>query len=136
VSRREQYVCTVERDDDGRVLSIELSATDLEGKQRNIRIQGVGASRVASAVHDVLREGGVKGRLWTSSKPISLDQVTGAQLELVLQAAKPLRRGDRIDQVSEGIAKMSREEAAYWHAKSHHPGGLPALRLLLIGGHR
>jgi hypothetical protein len=31
---------------------------------------------------------------------------------------------------------MSREEAAYWHAKSHHTGGLPALRLLLIGGHR
>jgi len=84
----------------------------------------------------VLRGGGVKGRTWTSSKPIILDQVTGAQVELVLQAAKPLRRGDRIDQVSEGVANMSREEAAYWHAKSHHPGGLPALRLLLIGGHR
>jgi hypothetical protein len=31
---------------------------------------------------------------------------------------------------------MSREEAAYWHAKSHHAGGLPALRILLISGHR
>jgi hypothetical protein len=118
------------------VLSIELNATDLEGDDRHIRIQGSGASRVASAVHDILRAGGVKGQSWTSSKPITLDQVTGAQLELILQAAKPLRRGDRIDQVSEGVAKMSREEAAYWHAKSHHPGGLPALRLLLIGGHR
>lgn len=136
MSRREQYVCTVNRDEDGRVLSIELEATDLEGHQRHIRIQGLGASRVASAIHEVLRAGGIKGRSWTSSKPMSLDQVTGAQLELVLQAAKPLRRGDRIDQVSEGVAKMSREEAAYWHAKSHHPGGLPALRLLLIGGNR
>jgi hypothetical protein len=136
VSRREQYVCSVNRDDDGRVLSIELEATDLEGEQRHVRIQGLGASRVASAVHDVLNSGGVKGRMWASSKPISLDQVTGAQVELVLQATKPLRRGDRIDQVSDGVAKMSREEAAYWHAKCHHPGGLPALRLLLIGGHR
>jgi hypothetical protein len=118
------------------VLSIELDATDLEGDDRHVRMQGSGATRVASAVHDVLRAGGIKGRSWASSKPISLDQVTGAQLELVLQAAKPLRRGDRIDQVTEGIAKMSREEAAYWHAKSHHPGGLPALRLMLIGGHR
>ena len=118
MSRREQYLCTVNRDDDGRVLSIELEATDLEGEQRCIQIHGLGASRVASAVHD------------------NLDQVTGAQIELLLCAAKPLRRGDRVNQVSEGVAKMSREEAAYWHAKSHHTGGLPALRLLLIGGHR
>jgi hypothetical protein len=136
VSRREQYLCTVNRDDDGRVLSIELEATDLEGEQRHIQIQGLGASRVASAVHDILQAGGIKGRFWASGKPINLDQVTGAQVELLLCAAKPLRRGDRVDQVSEGIAKMSREEAAYWHAKSHHAGGLPALRLLLIGGHR
>jgi hypothetical protein len=136
VSRREQYVCTVSRDDDGRVLAIVLEATDLEGDHRSTQIQGLAASRVASSVHAILRAGGVGGRVWASSKPISLDQVTGAQLELVLRAAKPLRRGDRIDQVSEGVAKMSREEAAYWHAKSHHLGGLPALRLLLIGGHR
>ena len=136
MSRREQYVCTLNRDEDGRVLSIELRATDLEGEQRHVRIQGLAASRVASALHDVLRAGGTKSRFWASSKPINLDQVTGAQVELLLCAAKPMRRGDRVDQVSEGVAKMSREEAAYWHAKSHHPGGLPALRLLLIGGHQ
>lgn len=136
MSRREQYTITVARDNDGRVLSIELEAMDLEGEQRRTRIAGLGASRVASPVHDVLRAGGVKGRAWASSKPINLDQVTGAQIELVLQATKPLRRGDRIDQVSEGVAKMSREEAAYWHAKSHYPGGLPALRLLLTGSSR
>lgn len=136
MSRREHYVCTISRDDDGRVLTIELNATDLEGQERRTLIRGLGASRVASAVHDVLRSGGIKGRAWTSLKPIILDQVTGAQLELLLNATKPLRRGDRIDQVTEGVSRMSREEAAYWHAKSHHPGGLPALRLLLIGGHR
>ena len=136
MSRRERYACIVSRDDDGRVLSVEVIAADLEGNERSVQIRGLAASRVASAVHDVLRTGGVRGRTWTSRKPMDLDQVTGAQLELLLQAAKPLRRGDRIDRVSEGVAQMSREEAAYWHAKSGHSGGLPALRLLLIGGHR
>ena len=136
MSRQEQYFCTVNRDDDGRVLSLELQATDLEGEQRHVRIQGLSASRVAGALHDVLLAGGVKGRSWASSKQIGLDQVTGAQVELLLCAAKPLRRGDRVDQVSQGVARMSREEAAYWHAKSHHAGGLPALRLLLLEGHR
>ena len=136
MSRREEYVCTVDRDDDGRVLAIELDAVDLEGEERHVRINGLRAARVASAVHDVLRGGGVKGRAWSSKRPIPLDQVTGAQLELLLHAARPLRRGDRLDQVSEGVASMSREEAAYWHAKSHQPGGLPALRVLLVGGHR
>jgi len=136
MSRREQYTCTVQRDGDGRVLSIELEAVDLEGERRHVRVNGQRAARVASAVHDVLRAGGVKGRAWSSGRPITLDQVTGAQLELLLHAAKPLRRGDRLDLVSEGVAGMSREEAAYWHAKSHQPGGLPALRVLLIGSHR
>lgn len=136
MSRRERYRCTVDRDDDGRVRSIEVLATDLEGADRRVRVAGQAAGRIASAVHDVLRSGGVGGRAWTSPKPMDLDQVTGAQIELLLQAAKPLRRGDRIDQISEGVAKMSREEAAYWHAKSHHPGGLPALRILLAGATR
>jgi hypothetical protein len=29
------------------------------------------------------------------------------------------------------VARMSREEAGYWHAKSSHRGGLRALRVLL-----
>lgn len=136
MSQREAYLCVVTRDEDGRVLAIEARATDLEGHERHVRVGGLTAARVAGAVHDVLRAGGVKGRTWTSPRPIDLDQVTGAQLELLLQATKPLRRGDRIDRISDGISEMSREEASYWHAKSHHPGGLPALRILLIGGHR
>jgi hypothetical protein len=133
---REHYTCTISRDDDGRVLAIDVDATDLEGGYRHVAIQGLSASQVAGAVHDVLRGGGIKGRLWTSPKPIDLDQVTGAQLELLLNAARRLRRADRIQLVTDGVANMSREEAAYWHAKSHQPGGLPALRLLLIGAHR
>jgi hypothetical protein len=49
-------------------------------------------------------------------------------------AVKPLRRGDRIELVGDGVGRMSREEASYWHAKSHQPGGLRALRVLLTKG--
>lgn len=132
--RSERYTCTIERDEDGRVLAIAVEAADLESSQRIIRVNGTKASRVASAVHEVLRGAGVSGRAWSSSRPIELAPVPGAQTELLLQAVKPLRRADRIDQVAEGVATMSREEASYWHAKSRYPGGLRALRILMTHG--
>ncbi|MDQ6613331.1 MAG: hypothetical protein M3083_00815 [Actinomycetota bacterium] len=76
---------------------------------------------------------GVGSRAWSSSHPVDLDQVAGAQTELLLRAVKPLRRPDRIEAIGEGVAAMSREEASYWHAKAGHPGGLPALRIMLLG---
>ena len=134
MSRAERFSCTVERDADGRIISITVDATDLEGNERTVFLNGSRAARVASAIHDVLRAGGVRSRAWSSSKPIDLDQVSGAQAELLLRAVKPLRRADRIETVGDGVAAMSREEASYWHAKAGHPGGLPALRLLLGEG--
>lgn len=132
--RQEQYICTVERDEDGRVLAVVVDATDLEGSQSRVRLNGTSASRIAGSLHDVLRASGVPGRTWASSRPIELDPVTGAQTQLMVLAVKPLRRGERIELVGEGIARMSREEASYWHAKSHQPGGLRALRILLTRG--
>jgi hypothetical protein len=136
VSRAERFSCTVDRDVDGRVTSITVDATDLEGHDRAVFLNGARAARVASAMHDVLRGAGVGSRAWASSKPIDLDQVSGAQAELLLRAVKPLRRADRIEAISQGVASMSREEASYWHAKAGHAGGLPALRLLLGEGGR
>jgi hypothetical protein len=132
----ERFCCTVTRDGDGRVSSIAVEATDLEGNERRIFLNGARAARVAASIHDVLRAAGVGSRAWSSSRPIELDQVAGAQVELLLRAVKPLRRSDRIETVGGGIAAMSREEASYWHAKSGHAGGLPALRMLLGDGAR
>lgn len=134
MSRRERYVCTIGRDDDGRVTWITVEAVDLEGGERTTHVNGSVAGRIAGAVHDVLRAGGVGSRAWSTPKPLELAQVTGAQTELLLRAVKPLRRGDRIGQVGEGVAGMSREEASYWHAKADQPGGLRALRILLTRG--
>lgn len=131
MSRCERFSCTVLRDTDGRITAIAVDATDLEGRDRAIRLNGARAARVAAAVHQVLRTGGVGSRAWSSSRPIDLDQLVGAQVELLLRAVKPLRRPDRIDTVGDGVAAMSREEAGYWYAKAHQPGGLPALRLLI-----
>lgn len=134
MSRKERYSCTITRDEDGRVLAITVDATDLEEGQRRVRVNGTRAARIAGPLHDVLRAGGVTGRAWTAARPITLDQVRGAQVELLLRAVKPLQRGDRIDRIAEAIAAMSREEASYWHAKSTRPGGLRALRILLTAG--
>lgn len=131
---QEQYICTVERDEDGRVMAVVVDATDLEGSERRVRLNGTSAARIAGPLHDVLRASGIPGRTWASSRPIDLDPVTGAQAELLVLAVKPLRRGERIELVGEGVGRMSREEASYWHAKSHQPGGLRALRVLLTRG--
>lgn len=134
MSKREQYTCEIERDDDGRIERITIDAIDLEDIARRTTLNGTRASRVAAQVHDVLRAGGVPGRTWTSRRLFDLDQVTGAHSELLLLAVKPLRRADRMEQVAEGVAAMSREEASYWHAKGRRPGGLRALRILLTHG--
>jgi len=123
----------IERDEDGRVRSVTLEAV-VDEASRNVTVNSLKATRIAGSVLDVLRSGGVTGRQWSSPRPIVLDYITGAQLELLLVAVKPLRRADRIDRIGAGVATMSREEASYWHAKLRRPGGLPALRVLLGGG--
>jgi len=135
-SHRECFTCTIERDEEGRVIAIVVCSATIDGDDRSTRINSTRATRVAGPVHDVLRAGGVTGRSWSSTPPIEVDYLTGAQLELLLVAVKPVRRADRIDRISNGVAAMSREEASYWHAKLRRPGGLPALRLLLAAGDR
>ena len=129
---RERFTCTIERDDDGRVTAVNLDA-DRDGSHREARINSIKATRVAGAVHDILRSGGITGRAWASTRPLDVDYLTGAQLELLLVAVRPLSRADRIDHIAAGVARMSPEEASYWHAKLARPGGLPALRVLLAG---
>lgn len=129
-TRREEFRCVVERDGEGRVLAVAVDARTPTA-ERSTRVNSTKATRIAGPVHDILRASGITGRTWSSAKPIDLDYLTGAQVELLLVAVKPLRRSDRIDHVSAGVAAMSPEEASYWHAKLHRPGGLPALRVLL-----
>lgn len=134
MSRSELYELLICRDTDGRIAEIDLAVTDLEGAERRIRVEGTRAAHVAAPLQEVLRSSGLKGREWTSSRPLALKATLGAHAELMLRAVKPLRRIDRITDVADGIAGMSREEASYWHAQTRRRHGLKALRILLDGG--
>jgi len=134
VTRSETYRCLIERDDDGRISVLSVHAIDLEGVERQVRVNGYRAIHIAAGFQEVLRSAKLRGRDWTSGEPITVDRQLGAHVELLLRAVKPLRRLDRINTVAEGVATMSREEAAYWHAQTSRRNGLRALRLLLGEG--
>src|SRR5690606_27546826 len=123
------------RDDDGRINSIEIVATDLDGKTRAIRVEGSSRlAQITGPVQELLRGADIRGGQWTSTKPFDLAPGPGAHLELLLRAVKPLGRLDRVGGVPDGVAGMSREEAAYWHAQSFRRRWLQALRVLVDGG--
>jgi len=133
MSRAEHYTCLVSRDEDGRILAVEIDVTDLEGAQRVIRVNGYQAAHVAAPLQEIFRAAALRGRQWTTPRAFELSPTLGAHAELLLRAVKPLRRIDRVTSVAGGIADMSREEANYWHAQSQRRHGLKALRVLLDG---
>jgi hypothetical protein len=136
MTHAERYLCTISRDDDGRITAIEVTADDLDGRRRRVRVNGNRAAHVASPLQHVLREAGFRGWQWTSPDPLDLPPTLGAHAELLLRAVKPLQRVDRLDAVADGVAGMSREEASYWHAQTQRRHGLRALRVLLHEGTR
>jgi hypothetical protein len=133
VIRSERYHCQVTRDEEGRIVEIALAASDLESRERMVRVGGSRAQQVAAPLQAVLRTAHVTGRQWTRPAAFDLDPVLGAQVELLLRAVKPLRRADHLDAVAEGVARMSPEESSYWHAQTSRRRGLRALRVLLDG---
>jgi hypothetical protein len=136
MSRAEHYTCLVSRDEDGRIIAVEIDVTDLEGAQRMIRVNGYQAAHVAAPLQEIFRAAALRGRQWTTPRAFELSPTLGAHAELLLRAVKPLRRIDRVTSVAGGIADMSREEANYWHAQSQRRHGLKALRVLLDGARK
>lgn len=136
MTRAERYLCTISRDDDGRITAIKVTADDLDSGHRHVRVNGNRAAHVAGPLQQVLRAGGLRGWQWTSPGPLELPPTLGAHAELLLRAVKPLQRLDRLEAVADGVAEMSREEASYWHAQTQRRHGLRALRVLLNEGTR
>ena len=134
MSVRERFTLTVEREErTSSILALLLRLHNGSGAISEIRCNGSTAGFVAGPVGELVREARVPAREWAGSHPIDLPSETGAHLALLFRAVRPLRRVDRIDTVANGIARMPREEASYWYAKSLQPRGLRALRLLLAG---
>lgn len=70
-----------------------------------------------------------------SQEAFYLDELTGLRLALILMAAKPLTRLERIEAIGQGVQAMSAEEAYYWFSKCSAGSGAAraqrALRILL-----
>ena len=54
----------------------------------------------------------------TKGKPLRLSEDAGVRLSVLAMALKPLRKLERIREIEEGVAEMSREEVTYWYAKA------------------
>lgn len=91
-------------------------------------------SRVCDAVLAAARTTGADLSTLSPSAPIELAEPAGVRLGLILMATGPLKRLDRVYEVSAGINAMSTEETYYWYSKCSGQSrrrGLAALRTLL-----
>lgn len=100
------------------------------------RVAGPPLDHAIETVRAWLRELGHRPSVLTSRRrePITLDEERAVRLALLFGAIGPLGRADRIGALCQGIARMTREEALYWHGKARHVDrnrALKALRVLL-----
>lgn len=100
------------------------------------RAAGLPLEHAIETVRTWLRELGHRPSVLTRNRrePISLDEERAVRMALLFGAIGPLERSDRIDAVCQGIARMTREEALYWHGKARHVDrnrAFKALRVLL-----
>lgn len=120
------YRLVASRDTDGCITRFEVS--DVDG--RSVTLHGWRAEAVVDSVQATLTRASRRLSL-ALDRPLHLDEHLGVQVLLILRAVKPLSGYQRVKKVAMGIARMSEEEATYWHAHAAHKGGLPALRKLL-----
>jgi hypothetical protein len=136
VHRRQRWRYQFERDGEGRIVAVEIERLGAGENGRLVRVDGHQVVPIVQPVVGVLQRSGVSGRQLADGRAFELWDPPGTQIELLLDAVRPVRRHDRLVGIAEGVAAMSTEEATYWHARAQRPGGLPALRTLLVGGHR
>lgn len=70
----------------------------------------------------------------TRRDPYKLNEVSGVRLALIFLAVKPLQKLQRVEEIIDGVTRMSNEEAFYWYAKCRNGlknRALRALRILL-----
>lgn len=110
-----------------------------------VRVAGLRGRHLDLVEHRVLRRlaaGGVRPHRTPSPKrrAYPLGEDLALTLGLLFRTLAPMRSGDRMRAVAEGIEAMEREEAAYWLGMAMHRRRprrvLTALRTLLIeSGH-
>ena len=104
-----------------------------------VKVKQLSGARLRSIIQlldEVLRETSIDPSeiTGTGSTSVLLYEGAGVRLSLWFIGVKPLKRVDRMREVSRGITRMSLEECYYWHAKCRSPStpnGAKALRILL-----
>ena len=120
------YRLVAGRDSEGCINRFEVS----EEEGRTVLLNGWRAEAVADSVQATLTRTSRRLSL-ALDRPLRMDEHLGVQVLLILRTVKPLTGYQRVKKVATGVARMSEEEATYWHAHAAHKGGLPALRKLL-----
>ena len=119
------YQLCTHRDDLGVIVAFELR----DSQNKRYSLNAWRAQAVVESIEEILATDSSRCSLSQDSS-LLLNEHLGVHILLVIQAIRPLASHQRIRLVAQGIARMSREEATYWHAQSVHRGGLPALRRL------
>jgi len=89
---------------------------------------------VRPAILDVLKKNGYDPATLKPERRAyyEVKEINGVKLGLIFQAIKPLQKIQRVDEICQGISRMSDEEAYYWFAKSQNGTRHRALRALRI----
>lgn len=105
-----------------------------------VRLAGLRGRNLALVEHRVLRRlakaGVILGSLLTDVTRHQLDEDLALNLGILFRVLAPMRRRENMQQVTDGIEAMGKEEAAYWLGMAMHRKYprrvLMALRFLLI----
>jgi len=89
------------------------------GVRQVVRAWGPPLRAVTDQLLEALKRSGYKATDLHPGRqtPFTLDEPAAVRLALVLFAVKPLRKGQRIEEVAAGVRAISDEEAYYWYSK-------------------
>ncbi|MEL4895798.1 DUF7680 family protein [Crocosphaera sp. Alani8] len=98
------------------------------------RVKGHSLVLIRQAVYQTLKANNYdpKTLSYKRSTPYILSEESGVNLAILFQAVQPLRKGNKIVNIRDGIMAMSNEEAHYWFAKISNGKRSPALKAMRV----
>ena len=89
------------------------------GLRRVAELSGDSLRAVADHVLEALRRSGYRATDLHANRrePFHLGEEAGVRLGLLFLAVKPVTKSSRVEAISQGLRKMTSEEAYYWYSK-------------------
>ena len=97
----------------------DISSKSKKNKVKEIKIWGLSLKVMTETLLNTLKKQGYKPTALTLKRrePFRLKENTGVRMGLFFFTLKPLRKVSRMEEIINGIERMSDEEAFYWYAK-------------------